>query len=183
VTVNGTFAGGAGSVIAVTCPANPSCSWVTSGTGINAGDSLIWTSNAGSGGNAPLTLAFSAVYGAGFWLQADATGTYVASIQAFNSGGAIGSPLTETSDSNGDPIFIGVLDTLKEVTSIQVVLTSTGFGGNVDDFAVDTLKLKTLATTSTPEPSSFWLFSAVLPLLGWRGRKHLNRLSKGMMKI
>jgi len=44
----------AGSEVAVQCSATP-CSWT--GAGFNAGDSLIWTSDAGNGGNGPLALS------------------------------------------------------------------------------------------------------------------------------
>src|ERR1700756_2904850 len=45
---------GANSVVSVVCSPTPAnCSW-TRGTGFTAGDSLIWTSDAGNGGNGPV---------------------------------------------------------------------------------------------------------------------------------
>jgi hypothetical protein len=48
---------GADSVVSVVCSSTPAtCSW-TSGTGFTAGDSLIWTSDIGNGGNGPVTFS------------------------------------------------------------------------------------------------------------------------------
>lgn len=55
VGVNVSLAG-ANSLTSVVCTATP-CSWT--GTGFNAGDTLLWTSDAGNAGNGPLTLTFA----------------------------------------------------------------------------------------------------------------------------
>ena len=52
ITVN---LNGANSLLAVSCPAS-SCSWA--GSGMVAGDTLIWTSNGSNGGNGPMTVTF-----------------------------------------------------------------------------------------------------------------------------
>src|SRR5579864_4215559 len=77
ISVTGQFGHGAPNntgQVAVVCPAG-GCSWTTSGTGMNAGDSTVWTLNPNfTPGTAPLTLSFaSPVFGAGAWLQADET--------------------------------------------------------------------------------------------------------------
>ncbi len=172
--VSGAFGGGAGSVVSVVCPAAPSCSWIPSGTGFSAGDSLIVTSNANGGATGPLSLSFPAVLGAGLEIQVDQPGTYTAQILGFNGASQIAS-FTEASNGSGDPLFIGLLDTVADITKITVNLSVCGgLGCNVNDFAVDTLLLKQpVITGGTPEPSSMLLFGGGLAaLLGWRKRRN-----------
>ncbi|HKW68112.1 MAG TPA: choice-of-anchor D domain-containing protein [Terriglobales bacterium] len=124
---------GANSLTSVVCPATP-CSWT--GTGFNAGDTLLWTSDAGNGGNGPLTLAFAkGVSGAGVLIQADAPGQFTAQIQAYNGATLLGS-FTVASDAKGDATYIGVTDqTGSNITSVTFSLTSCT--GVCTDFAVD----------------------------------------------
>src|SRR5579872_1307130 len=126
---------GANSLTSVVCPATP-CSWT--GTGFSSGDTLIWTSDAGNGGNGPLSLTFAqGVSGAGAFIQADGPGAFTAQIQAFNGANLLGS-FTVTSDPNGNATYIGVTDqTGSNITSITFSLTSCG--GVCTDFAVDTV--------------------------------------------
>jgi hypothetical protein len=153
----------AGAQVSVVCPAAPSCSWITSGAGMNAGDSDIWTVS-----NGPLTLGFTAELGAGLWIQGD-SGSFTASILAFNGLTQIGSG-TLASDGAGDPVFIGELDSVQDITSIQVGISSCpSITCDPTDFAVDTLKLVEPAVARTPEPGTLWLLAAVLPLFVWRG--------------
>ena len=126
---------GANSLTSVVCRATP-CSWT--GTGFPSGDTLIWTSDAGSGGNGPLTLTFAqGVSGAGALIQADGAGPFTAQIQAYNGPTLLGS-FSVASDANGDATYIGVSDqTGPNITSITFSLTSCG--GVCTDFAVDSV--------------------------------------------
>lgn len=136
VGVNVSLAG-ANSLTSVVCTATP-CSWT--GTGFNAGDTLLWTSDAGNGGNGPLTLAFAqGVSGAGALIQADGPGQFTAQIQAFNGATLLGS-FTVASDANGDAAYIGVTDqTGSNITSVVFSLNSCT--GVCTDFALDTVAI------------------------------------------
>ena len=156
--IAGSFAGStATSIIAVVCAAAP-CSWSggTSGsTPFTAGDSLIWTSDAGNSGNGPLTLTLTnKVSGAGALIQEDAPGQFTAEIQVFNGATSLGS-FSEASDANGDPIYIGVKD--NSGTNINKIVFSivstTNTAGDVTDFGVDSLQLNSPAA-ATPTPTN-----------------------------
>ncbi len=125
-------------MVSVACPAS-SCSW--SGPGVPAGDTFIWTSNGSNGGNGPATITFGrSVAGVGAFIQADGPAPFVAQIQAFNTAGASLGTFTESSDSNGDAIYIGVADSSgPNIASVVVGLASAM--GSVSDFALDTLNL------------------------------------------
>ena len=135
IGANGTLSG-PNSVISVVCHATP-CSWTG---GFSAGDSLLWTSDAANGGNGPVSLSFSTgVFGVGALIQADGPGQFVAQVQAFNGASSLGT-FTLPSDSNGDPLYIGVLDESgANITSVTFSLTSCS--GTCTDFAIDTLYL------------------------------------------
>lgn len=174
LALDGSFGNGAGSVISVVCSASPSCSWIPSGSGLNAGDSLIVTSNGSGGATGPLDLSLgSSVYGGGLEIQVDIPGTYTAYIQAFDGGLSLGLPQFEVSDVSGDPLFIGLLDSTADITKIEVGLAACGgFGCSPDDFAVDTLSLN--EPIGTPEPSAAWLlFAGAAALLAARIRNAL----------
>ena len=128
---------GANSLTSVVCPATP-CSWTS--TGFSSGDTLIWTSDAGNGGNGPVTLTFAhGVSGAGALIQADGPGQLTAQIQAFNGSTLLGS-FTVSSDANGDATYIGVSDQSgPNITSVTFSLTSCA--GVCADFAVDSVSL------------------------------------------
>src|SRR6267154_949120 len=130
---------GSNSLVSVTCPASP-CSWT--GAGFTAGDSLIWTSDTGNGGNGPLTLNFSrGVSGVGALIQADRPGQFTAQIQALNGATSLGS-FTVASNANGDAAYIGVLDQSgANITSIVFSLMICA--GTCTDFAIDTVNLNT----------------------------------------
>ena len=142
ITITGTLAGG-GSLTSVVCPASQ-CSWGSpGGGGFNAGDRVIWTSDTANGGNGPLTLAFSkSVAGAGAIIQADGPAQFTAQIQAFNGNNSLGSFTTTSENTNGDAVFLGVLDnTGAHITS--VVYSLTACTGACTDFAIDTLFINT----------------------------------------
>lgn len=172
--ITGTLASGAGQV-AVACPASP-CGWTG---GFAAGDSLVWaldnTTDLGSG---PLTLSFgSAVLAGGLSLQADAPGTFTAQVEAFDGASLLGTE-SITSDTNGDPVFIGAQDTTTaDITSLTFALTGCTGTCDLNDFAVDTLYSINPGTTpppppppppppTVPEPASILLFAGALTALG-----------------
>jgi hypothetical protein len=147
LAVGGTLTG-PGSLTAVVCPpASGSCSWTG---GFTAGDEVLWASNALSGGNGPLTLTFGqGITGAGALVQSDTPGQFTVQLQAFNGSEAIGS-FSEISDTNGDPVYIGVNDAFgANVTSVTFSLDAP-CPGACADFAIDKLYIDSLAPTPTP---------------------------------
>ena len=135
VTVN---LNGTNSVTAVSCPA-PSCSWA--GSGMPSGDTLIWTSDLDYGGNGPLTAVFENPQSAvGAFIQSDGPAQFTARIQTLDGEGTSLGTFTETSDSNGDAVFIGIVDNAGAQIS-SVVFSLTNAKGPTSDFALDTLFL------------------------------------------
>lgn len=137
---------GANSILSKVCTASP-CSWT--GAGFTAGDTLLWTSDAGNGGNGPLKLSFSSgISGAGALLQADGPGPFTGKIEAFNGTTLLGS--YTVASSTGKPVYIGVLDqTAPNLTSVVFSLT-TASQGLVTDFAIDTVSLAVKSTSGSP---------------------------------
>ncbi|HVN90076.1 MAG TPA: hypothetical protein VMT61_09710 [Candidatus Binataceae bacterium] len=129
---------GSNSLTSVVCTATP-CSW---GTGFTAGDTLLWTSDNANGGNGPLTLTFATpVFGAGALIKADLPGQFTAQIQARQNGKVLKS-FTEKSDTAGDPIYIGVLDsTAANITGVVFSLSSCPKFSSCADFAVDKVQV------------------------------------------
>ena len=162
VSTAGSFAGSTPtSLIATVCPASP-CSWSKGTSGpspFTVGDNLIWTADGENSGNGPVTITLgSNVSGAGALIQEDAPGQFTAEIQVFNGGTLLGS-FSENSaaygDANGDPIYIGVVDTSganinKVVFSIS---STTNTAGDVTDFAIDTVLLNNPSPIPTPAPT------------------------------
>ncbi|MBF6567627.1 MAG: choice-of-anchor D domain-containing protein [Candidatus Binataceae bacterium] len=128
---------GSGSLTAVVCPATV-CSWAGAQSGFIPGETLIWTSDTGNSGNGPLTIDFAQkVAGAGAFIQADGPSQFTAQLQAFDGSTMLGST-TETSDSNGDPIYFGVNDSTGANIS-SIVYSITSCEGDCSDFAIDTM--------------------------------------------
>jgi hypothetical protein len=158
VSLTGSAGGTAGEV----CPAG-NCNY-SAGPGFNAGDHLLWTEDSFGNGTGPLNIAFSTpVEGVGFYLQLTAPGTFVASFTEI----AAGHNTTEylASDSNGDPLFVGAVDSIPDLTGIAVAIQScvpaSPGGCDVSDFAIDRLDL----ATAVPEPATFIpVFGALLLL-------------------
>jgi hypothetical protein len=86
----------------------------------------------------------TSVSAAGALIQADEPGQFRAEIQAFNGATLLGS-FTVTSNTNGDAVYIGILDqTGANITSVTFSLTACGSADAncvVSDFAVDTVFL------------------------------------------
>jgi hypothetical protein len=154
VAISGHFSGPSPTGLTA-CEAPPNtCNW--SG-GFTPGDSLVWADNGSSiPGSGPLSLSFGALLGAGAMIQSDAAEPFTAQIQAFDGAVLLGS-FTVASDANSDPLFIGVLDTTAEVTSVSFDVINTSIP---HDFAIDTLDLRTASNSTVPEPSA--LISSLL---------------------
>ena len=154
-SVNGLGVAGAltgpSSLTAVVCPKAGPCSWTG---GFSPGDQVLWTADAGNSGNGPLTLTFSqGITGAGALVQADAPGQFTVQIQGFNGSAAVGT-LFATSDTNGDPVYIGFNDAFgANITSVTFSLNAPCVG-NCKDFAIDTVFINSLAPSPTPTPTA-----------------------------
>ena len=157
-----------------------SCSWPDSGTvtpeDFQTGDSVIWTQ-----GNGPISLSFNADFDAGLWIQLDEVSSFTATIQAFNGGTSLGSG-SVGSDAGGDPVFVGVTDTVQEVTKITLSITACGTCVNENDFAIDTLELLAPAS-AVPEPSSLLLLASGILALGLLGRRMSKRSTANMKHV
>lgn len=128
------------------------------------GDHLLYPSGPAS----TLNISFSSpVFGAGAQIQqVTGTGYFTADVSVFGAGQVLLESYSETgySDNAGDgsAIFIGVLDTKADITSIQFSLTAQPA---FDDFAINTLSLTTV--TPTPIPGAVWLLgSGLVGLIG-----------------
>ncbi|MBV8819923.1 MAG: choice-of-anchor D domain-containing protein [Acidobacteriaceae bacterium] len=101
---------------------------------------LLWTSDAGNGGNGPVRVTFaSAMAGAGASLQADGPGAFTAKIEAFNGSTSLG--YFTASSSQGRPVYLGVLDQSgPHITSVVFSLVSVT-QGITTDFGLDTVSL------------------------------------------
>jgi hypothetical protein len=176
IGVTGNFSAGDNTgLVAVVCPANPSCTW-TAASGMVAGDTDIWAFDNGTGlGTGPIDLSLAtAVLGAGAWIGADTTGAFTASIQAFNGNTAIAPASTSTSDGTGDPVFLGLLDSTADITRIEFSLTNCAGCSNNGDLVIDTL-LMTDTVSPTPEPSTMALFGGGLAGLAWTLRRRSSK--------
>jgi hypothetical protein len=169
-----TSGGGLSAMVSTTDPAgllraDEGMSWTGNFT---VGDKLI---NNNSISNFPLTITFaSPVLGAGANIQLDHNVPFTATIEAFDGSTSLGT-FTEagnsTQNEDGSAIFIGVLDTNAEITSIVFGINNPP--SNFGDLAINTLQLVT-APTAAPEPASLTLLGlGVASIAGyaWRRRR------------
>jgi len=183
-TILGTIANGNGQIVTA------SASW-NAATSSPAGDDLLSTNN-GSGGSGPLSLQeMTAVKGLGAYISADGTGSFTAEIQAYaNINGALTMVLSKTavSDASGDPVFLGVSDTVAEITKVVYSLTAVSSSKySLNDFKVGTLYVEDgfgapqapIVTAplqnSAPEPGLGPLLAFAIPALIWGFNKKASR--------
>jgi hypothetical protein len=142
-------------LVAVQCPASPSCSWVG---GFPAGQFLIWTI-AGTNGVGPLGLAVgSPITAFGAYVQAYAPGMFTATSQVGFTDGTVSPLFSVNSDANGDPVFIGLFDLSGKTISQLDFNINNSFA---TDFAAGTFSMLTQAT-AVPEPATILLLSTGL---------------------
>jgi len=131
-------------VVACKDPANTAgCSWQAAG-GVQSGDTLLKTDSL-SGDQ--LSLNFYGSYGVGGFIASDTGSQFAARIQAYAGVNRV-LDMTVNSDTLGNPLYLGVSDTLQEITKVVYSLTGTG------RFAVDTLYFQTrfISQDAPPPP-------------------------------
>src|ERR1035438_7231772 len=118
-----------GGLTSVVCPAinAVNCSWGSQQSGYATGDTLIWLegldTNSNPVGTGPLTLTLlSSVFGEGGYIQATSQGQFSASLAVYNGASLLGST-SYTSDSGGDPLFLGVQDSTAEINKVVITVT------------------------------------------------------------
>ena len=139
---------------------------------VRADEGLSWVGNFTNGDHLisnstfsdyPFTIEFATpIGGAGAQIQLDRNGPFTSTIQAFSGNTSLGT-FTEdglsTSSQDGSAIFIGVLDSRAEITSIVFgIETPPPFQG---DFAINSLLINTLG--AVPEPASLVLAAIAIP--------------------
>ncbi len=163
-------------VLAVTCPGSPSCSW---NGGFAPGETLLHSVNASQ---APLILFFQStptptlqglgtgifhnVFGAGFTVDAMASGSFTVVVQALMADGSV-LGFSLNSNAQGDPLFVGLLDL--DGANISGLLIDVIHSGSNHNFLIGSLSTK----VAVPEPASIALFGLMLVgLIGlvWRRR-------------
>jgi PEP-CTERM motif len=124
------------------------------------GDNLLYTGAAFGSGNGPLTLLTfaTAVGGIGAQIQADYYGSFTAQITAYDASNNVLGVFTENGTANGNAdgsaIFIGVISSTANISSIQFALTNDVGGGN-GDFAINQVSIGGPSVSTVPEPSTF----------------------------
>jgi len=195
-SLTGTFSSGSGKVVQA-CSGSKGC---LAGGGIAQNDYLLLT-EAPSYADSSVTFSFDNSYsGVGAYLEgvsgtSDAGTTFTIRIQAFNG---VNSVLTSTalvtSDSKGDPIFVGVSDAAQEITKVIFSLTDANGNPITGNFALDTLDLynapviivdppvvdppapaQQQSGDSTPEPGVMFLVGPALIALAIGVRKRGSR--------
>jgi hypothetical protein len=117
IHVAGSFQQTTGGTVAQVCPA-ANCDFAGA-PGFNPGDFLLWTEDANGNGTGPLSFRFTTpVRGAGLYLQLTAPGSFTASFM--ETAGTITTAEFPASDSTGNPLFVGALDSAADITGITV---------------------------------------------------------------
>jgi hypothetical protein len=150
---------------------------------IDKNDTLLSTND-----NGPVTLNFSQSWGIGTYIDAADGGQFTARIQAY---AGINSVLDLTLSSNlaGDPIFMGVLDTQQELTSVTYSLTNVATGSQTN-FILDKIMFQNTSqarapivfaplvisqlSVDNPEPGALSLMMLGFAALGWKLRSRRN---------
>jgi hypothetical protein len=133
----------------------------------------------GGGGANPLTLIPKvAVRGAGTQIEVNGTGSFVARITAFSSTNIQLASFTESGVANGNAdgsaIFLGILDTLPEIASVQFSIDTSPPTGSTD-FSINRISIA--SATAVPEPSSLMLVGAAGGIgVTIRRRKNVARI-------
>ena len=170
LAVNGSFASiGGGTTCEVA--GSSGCIWPLA-AGFSLNESLIWAEDAGNNGSGPLMLTFLPQFGGGAYLQSAGDLQFTARLKAFNGNTLLGSN-TVTSDTLGNPLFFGVLDTTQEITGLEFSMTNCNSTGGVcdpTDFAIGTLTIY----NGTPEPSTMLLTLGGLAALAFVRGKFQN---------
>jgi hypothetical protein len=164
IVVTGTFAGTTG----LTEQQHSGVIWNGNFT---LGDHLVWANDESTGGQAPLSLAFSqGLNEVGTQIQADYFGAFTAEIDAYNGATLLGS-FTEngnsTSAGDGSAIDIGVMD-LSGSNITSVTLSMVTDSNDVRDLAINQLDLN---SATTPEPGTIMLLGSGLGLVGFARRR------------
>jgi hypothetical protein len=170
-TVNGGFNGTGGGLISVICDPNApaNCSWGPPSNGYNIGDTLIWAEDNNFAGTGPIAFNFAPQFGAGAFLQATALGQFTAQLSFYDSSHVLLGSETQTSDSNGDALYLGGLSNTQNVASAVFAVNSCGsFQCDPADFSINTLLIN-----PTPEPSTMMLGGSLLAL-GFASRKLIS---------
>jgi hypothetical protein len=162
-----------GGITSVVCdPITPvNCSWASQPSGYHTNDTLLWLEGLDTNGNpvgtGPLTLSLlNAVGGLGLYIQTTAVGAFSATLNVFNGLTLLGSH-SYSSDTSGDPLFVGAQDSVREINRIVVTVNTCGsFACDANDFSADTLQI----FSNTPEPGTFALGTALLAAIGLRKR-------------
>ncbi len=160
VVVNGAFSNLGGGTTCEILGSN--CFW-PQGAGFSVNESLIWAEDISGSGTGPLMFTFLPLHGAGAFVQSVGDLKFTAKLNAFNGNSLLGSNLV-TSNDQGDPLFLGVVDSTAEITGLEFSLTGCSSSSGVcnpTDFAVGSLT----TFTATPEPATMLLALAGFALL------------------
>jgi hypothetical protein len=124
----------------------------------------------------PMTITFaSPVFGAGAYIEADTcfidpncAGAFTMTLDVYNGVNKIASysEMGTGSYNEGTAIFLGVLDTTQEITSVVF-----NWPGGNDAFAVDALELNTPGVAGVPEPGTLALLGAGMGAIALIRRK------------
>jgi hypothetical protein len=135
------------------------------------GDALLWSNIPDQ---APITLVFNhAVAGFGAQIQADNYGAFTAQIAAYNGATLLGTFVergNSTSLEDGSAIYLGVMDTAAEITSVRYSMIA--YVGDSGDFAINAGSISPVAA---PEPATFLMLGGGLAVAALLRRRRVMR--------
>jgi len=120
----------------------------SAGNGFDDNDALLQSSADGTRGSGPITFGLNGSFGVGAYVDTgDAVGQFTARIQAFTG---INTVLLDTrvTSTNGDPLFIGALDTKADITRLVLSLYVNGVADN--NIIIDKLLFQNQAGSPPP---------------------------------